>query len=170
MGARSAPRAIWFRSPERARSASIFGQRRCLWCKREQQHMWTRECSPKMYRLYNTTKWRVQNDTILQGSGLDVFYTALPATHTQPATVFAIAMEWPQDNQLHLHAPCPSKHTQVSLVGTSEPCQWRPMSKQFNGSTSPFQSKGLTIIVPRLSPRELPLPRGPWVFRLQGVH
>mgnify|MGYP000853058046 CR=1 FL=1 len=107
--------------------------------------------------VYDTTKWREQNDTATHGIEQGVYYTA---SKTSASTVYAFMMGWPDaGNVLTLHVPKTSSGTTVRMIGCAVPMQWTPLAG----------GAGLSVSIPPLSPKQLPSLEGPWVFELQGV-
>ncbi|KAH9502565.1 hypothetical protein Btru_069009 [Bulinus truncatus] len=102
--------------------------------------------------IYGTRPWSYQNDTVTSG----VWYTQNKKSN--PAVVYAIALSWPESNQLQLGAPIPSSKTQVSLVGYNGPSfQWIPRSPT-----------GITVIIPPINLNDMPC-RWAWAFKLTGI-
>ena len=106
--------------------------------------------------IYNTTKWREQNDTSVHGIERGVYYTA---SKTSQSTVYAHSLDWPSDNKLTLNVPITTVELKVSMLGSSKPIKWA-------GSDA---GSGLVITIPSFTPKELPSLEGPWVFKLDGV-
>jgi len=69
--------------------------------------------------------------------------------------VYAICLAWP-GSTLKLEHPRTTPHTQVQLLGCSEPLKWKAAEK------------GLVIDVPAMSVSEIPC-RNAWVFKLTGL-
>lgn len=109
--------------------------------------------------IYNTTKWREQNDTAAHGVEHGVYYTASKAT---PGTVYAHMLGWPNDNELLLTQPIPGATTTVRMLGCAVPVTWAP-------ATGPAGAMGMKVHIPPLSPRQLSSAEGPWVFELGSV-
>ncbi|EFA86148.1 alpha-fucosidase [Heterostelium album PN500] len=99
--------------------------------------------------IYNTTFWRVQNDTIAE----DIWYT----TNLETGAVYAFSYNWDTDSTLYLNAPITSKNTIVTLLGYGHPIQFSASS-----------GHGLTIKLPSLTPTEYP-PHGVYTFKLENV-
>jgi len=114
--------------------------------------------------IYNSTIWRAQNDTAAHGVELGIYYTASKATDAtgHPLRVWAFAMDWPEHNELRLTQPVPQAGvTSVRMLGCSEAMSWKVADPG---------AAGLMILIPPMSPRQLPTLQGPWVFELQGVY
>lgn len=109
--------------------------------------------------IYGTTKWREQNDTAQHGVELGVYYTA---SKTSNSTVYAHAMEWPDDNKLVLTQPTATAASSVRMLGCDAKMTLSSNSVLRNG-------QGITITIPPLSPKQLPSLTGPWVFELTNV-
>lgn len=102
--------------------------------------------------IYESIKWREQNDTKHHGNGYGVYYTA------RGSSVYAFALDWPEENKLVLTQPKPSPSTVVTMLGSNKNITWTA------GSTS-----GMVITIPPMAPNELPSYQGPWVFKLNGI-
>jgi len=102
--------------------------------------------------IYESKKWREQNDTKEHGIEHGVYYTA------KSDYVYAFSLNWPKMNQLVLTQPIPSPQTVVSMLGSSKNITWRKGS-----------GGGMIITIPPMNPTELPSLQGPWVFKLTGV-
>lgn len=107
--------------------------------------------------IYNSTKWRVTNDTGASAvDGTGVFYTASKA---DPSHVYAFSLTYPGvGNAIELSQPVPSANTTVELLGCNASISWRPNA----------QHGGMELIVPAMSQAALPR-QLPWVFRLTGI-
>ncbi|XP_052009664.1 plasma alpha-L-fucosidase [Xyrauchen texanus] len=99
--------------------------------------------------IYNTSAWRVQNDTATPG----VWYTARPKENA----IYAIFLSWPSSGFIVLNDPIVSaSKTKVVLLGNKE-LTWDSMSPT-----------GLKVHLPQLSPSELPCSWA-WTLRLTGA-
>jgi alpha-L-fucosidase len=116
--------------------------------------------------IYETSVWREHNDTALHGVEHGVYYTVRFGRHWKlydGGALFAIALEWPESNSLHLAVPEPvdSSHGAVNatLLGSDV-----VIAVKRNRHTT-----GITLTIPPLSVSQLPSLEGPWVFRIEGV-
>ncbi|KAK3538346.1 hypothetical protein QTP70_035221 [Hemibagrus guttatus] len=99
--------------------------------------------------IYNTTAWRVQNDSVTPG----VWYTWKP----QEKAVYAFLLSWPTKGYVYLSDPMVSElKTQVVLLGY-KPLKWIPV-----------KPSGLQVYLPTLSPTQMPCSWA-WTIRLTGV-
>jgi len=96
--------------------------------------------------IYATQPWRAQNET-----AVDVWYTSTDKS------VYAIALSWPENNQLVLTEPVTSSDTTVFMLGLDQPLKWV--------SSGP---SGMTIMIPPLSPLQIPC-QDAWTFQLINV-
>lgn len=78
-----------------------------------------------------------------------VYYT------TKGDAVYALCLKWP-GKALKLVSPIASPHTQIRMLGFSQPLKWR------------LNDKALVIEVPEMSVGEIPC-RSAWVFKLTGL-
>jgi len=85
--------------------------------------------------IYKTRKWYVQ------GEHNTTFYTQ----NLNTEAVYAITTIWPDDNVLHFSFPVPTSTTKVTLLGYSNPLQYK-----FNASS------GLTVMLPFLNINHMP--------------
>jgi alpha-L-fucosidase len=95
--------------------------------------------------IYKTTPWRSQNDT-----AANVWYTQ------NGATVNAIVLSWPKNNQLFLTQPLPTSTTTATMLGYGK-VNW---SQNSRGS--------ITVTFPTLAVNQLPNPYA-WVIQLNNV-
>jgi|ERR1712130_149041 len=102
--------------------------------------------------IYESKKWREQNDTAHHGVEYGVYYT------TKGNSVYAFSLNWPTGNRLVLTQPKTSTTTTVTMLGSSKNMTWKAGS-----------SGGMVITIPPMAPNELPSYQGPWVFKLNGV-
>eukprot|EP00696_Hemimastix_kukwesjijk_P005579 gnl/Hemi2/17015_TR5651_c0_g1_i1.p1 gnl/Hemi2/17015_TR5651_c0_g1~~gnl/Hemi2/17015_TR5651_c0_g1_i1.p1 ORF type:complete len:461 (-),score=142.41 gnl/Hemi2/17015_TR5651_c0_g1_i1:167-1549(-) len=96
--------------------------------------------------IYGTMPWRAQNET-----KIGVWYTA------KNFTVYAIATQWPANNQLVLTIPKATPTVKASLLG---------YAGALNVTTT--QEGLLVVSIPAISPNDIPC-QWAWVFRLDGV-
>jgi len=96
--------------------------------------------------IYSTTPWRAQNDTLA-----NVWYTA------KKGVIYAIALSWPQNNQLVLTQPKPTSKTTVNFLGYGS---LKYVANSFGS---------MTIVLPSLNLDQLPNPHG-WSFALTNVN
>lgn len=121
--------------------------------------------------VYGSTKWRAQNDTAAAGTERGTFYTAGKPGNPNAGSVYAFAMEWPDDNKLVLTQPkiAATAGSNISssfgggatarMLGCSAPMQIAPA----------VSGNGVVITIPHLTPKQLPSMSGPWVFELTNV-
>ncbi|GAM23483.1 hypothetical protein SAMD00019534_066580 [Acytostelium subglobosum LB1] len=101
--------------------------------------------------IYNTTFWRVQNDTLAS----DLWYT----TNLESGAVYAMSYNWADGNgDLHLEAPIASHETKITLFGYGGEIKFTP--REFGA--------GLTLHLPFLAPGEYP-PHGVYTFKMMNV-
>ncbi|EFA85298.1 hypothetical protein PPL_02299 [Heterostelium album PN500] len=101
--------------------------------------------------IYNTTFWRVQNDTIDE----NIWYT----TNAHTGAVYAMSFYWPTNSILTLEAPIVQRTTTIELLGYGESLSY---------STANGQKSGLNIKLPFLTPGQYP-PHGVYTFKLSNV-
>lgn len=111
--------------------------------------------------IYGSKKWRAHNDTADHGVGKGVYYTS----GADGASVYAFMLSWPSSqvpggSELTLTQPLTSASTTASMLG----CAKCAALKWTAGG-----SGGMSIVIPPLSPKELPSFEGPWVFKLSNV-
>jgi len=99
--------------------------------------------------IYNTTPWRVQNETANQ-----VWYTS------NQQAVYAIALAWPANQQLVLISPKATSSSVVTILG----------SEQIKLGVTPGANGGITIDLPEdtVNPSLL-VSQWAWVFKLTNV-
>nr|XP_055027949.1 plasma alpha-L-fucosidase [Misgurnus anguillicaudatus] len=99
--------------------------------------------------IYNTSAWRVQNDTVTPG----VWYTWKPKENV----IYATFLSWPNSGYVVLSDPIVSESkTQVMLLGY-KPLQW--------DSVKP---SGLRVYLPQLTLNQMPCSWA-WTLRLTGA-
>uniref|UniRef100_H3APB6 Alpha-L-fucosidase n=1 Tax=Latimeria chalumnae TaxID=7897 RepID=H3APB6_LATCH len=96
--------------------------------------------------IYSSKPWRVQHE-----NESSVWYTS------KESAVYAIFLQWPEDNSLKLVSPKTSPSTNVTMLGFSNPLKWKPSPE-----------KGMTIALPFLPPSTLPIQYA-WTIKLEGV-
>ncbi|XP_052075492.1 alpha-L-fucosidase-like [Mytilus californianus] len=102
--------------------------------------------------IYGTKPWVHQNDTVVK----NVWYTMKKgSTETD---VYAILLEWPDNNLVKLGAPITSKDTTVSMLGYPEKVTW----------TAGAGGKGINIQIPPLSVKTVPC-EWAWTFKMTGL-
>ena len=119
--------------------------------------------------IYGTKMWREHNDTAYHGIGHGVFYTAKYSQNSElhdGGALYAIMLDWPANNSLHLRMPEPAdsaaysdRVVKIQLLGLDQLIVWR-WSRN---------STGIILTLPTLTVAQLPSLLGPWVFRIEGV-
>ncbi|XP_076109079.1 alpha-L-fucosidase-like [Mytilus galloprovincialis] len=102
--------------------------------------------------IYGTRPWVHQNDTVVK----NVWYTMKKAVTA--TDVFAILLEWPDNNLLKLGAPIISEDTTVSMLGYPKTLTW----------TAGIGGKGITIQIPYMSVKTMPC-QWAWTFKMTGL-
>uniref|UniRef100_A0A8D0AZI6 Tissue alpha-L-fucosidase n=1 Tax=Salvator merianae TaxID=96440 RepID=A0A8D0AZI6_SALMN len=97
--------------------------------------------------IYETKPWKTQKENASES----VWYTS------KGTTVYAIFLTWPEESVLKLASPEPTLSAQVTMLGFSSPLKWQK-----------FHEKGMAIILPSLSPLQLPM-QNAWTLKLVGV-
>ena len=99
--------------------------------------------------IYATRKWRVQ-----QEGGIDnttIRYTA----SKDNAVIFALCLTWPDNGQLTVPSPKPGADATVTMLGSSEELQWKPLSG----------GAGIVVQLPYPNPSTM-ISQYIWVLRL----
>ncbi|XP_060063347.1 alpha-L-fucosidase-like [Ylistrum balloti] len=101
--------------------------------------------------IYASKPWSHQNDTLASG----VWYTSQKSTNG--TSVYAIVLDWPDNNVLKLGAPVASHASMVSLLG-------------YKGSLTltPGTGSGVTVTIPPISVNEFKV-RWAWVFKFTNL-
>jgi len=94
--------------------------------------------------IYETDPWRAQNDSVS-----DVWYTA------NGATVYAIALSWPENNILRLSEPIPTSNAAFSLLGYGD------VNYTYNNNV-------IQVQLPSIPISEMPC-QWSWVIEMTGV-
>ncbi|XP_069079558.1 tissue alpha-L-fucosidase [Pleurodeles waltl] len=97
--------------------------------------------------IYASKPWRIQKEN----STCSVWYTS------KDSKVYAIFLNWPQNNVLNLPSPKPCAQTNVTMLGFSGYLKWEVLP-----------GKGLTIYLPFIPPGFLPM-EAAWTIQLEGV-
>ncbi|XP_077979818.1 alpha-L-fucosidase-like [Glandiceps talaboti] len=97
--------------------------------------------------IYSTKPWMHQNDTVTP----NVWYTS------KGDTVYAIILDWPHSNQLHLGVTKTTAQTTVEMLGYSTALLWKP-----------DQPVGMTVTMPMLAINQLPC-QWAWVLKLTNL-
>jgi alpha-L-fucosidase len=101
--------------------------------------------------IYKTKVWTHQNDSVAQ----NVWYTS--RDNGTAISVYAILLAWPVNGSLTLGYPVPSSTTTVSLVGYSQPLQFKPAS-----------GGGIVVTIPAIPPNQMPCDWA-WALRLDSL-
>ena len=88
--------------------------------------------------IYKTMPWKYSNDSTQH----EVYYTA---SKQEADTIFAILLNWPSDDLIVLSCPEPSKNTEVTMLGYSQPLTWTFKASE-NG-----EEGYMSINLPRMS-------------------
>lgn len=101
--------------------------------------------------IYGSKPWSHQNDTLIS----DVWYTSQKTLNG--TMVYAIVLDWPENNVLKLGAPVASPTSTVSMLG-------------FDGqlTLSRGAGSGVTVTIPPMSPNQLKV-KWAWVFKFTGL-
>ncbi|GAM24961.1 hypothetical protein SAMD00019534_081360, partial [Acytostelium subglobosum LB1] len=99
--------------------------------------------------IYNSTPWRVQNDTA------DIWYTY----NADSDVIYAFSFTWPVGGQLQLHSPIGNPYSTIEILGVNAVIQWWGPNHSI---------PGMKIFLPPLAPSEYP-PHGVYVFALYNV-
>ena len=73
------------------------------------------------------------------------------------SAVYAIVLEWPENDLLNLGSPRPGKTTHVTWLGYNDPIEWK---------TAP--DGGMTLVLPKVSMTKIPCQYA-WVFKFTGL-
>ncbi|XP_021348707.1 alpha-L-fucosidase-like [Mizuhopecten yessoensis] len=101
--------------------------------------------------IYASKPWSHQNDTLSSG----VWYTSQKSPNG--TSVYAIVLDWPDNNVLKLGAPVVSPVSKVSLLGYSGQL-----------TLTPGVGSGVTVTIPPISINEMKV-RWAWVFKFTGL-
>ncbi|KAL3853072.1 hypothetical protein ACJMK2_016652 [Sinanodonta woodiana] len=101
--------------------------------------------------IYGTTPWKYQNDTI----NSDVWYTMKQGD--SGTLVYAILLNWPTGDTVHLGAPMTTVSTVVSMLGL-------PGKLSFSSTGTAGMIINLNPINPNINPSKYA-----WVFQLEGL-
>ncbi|XP_071796490.1 alpha-L-fucosidase-like isoform X2 [Asterias amurensis] len=102
--------------------------------------------------IYASKPWRAQNDTKTQG----VWYTSKKQGNS--IVVYAILLDWPDNNSLLLGVPNTSSNTTVTMLGHKGALQWKPGQYE----------RGVFVDLPSLNTSQMPC-RWAWVLKLDCV-
>ncbi|VDH90504.1 alpha-L-fucosidase [Mytilus galloprovincialis] len=102
--------------------------------------------------IYETRPWIHQNDTVTN----NVWFTMKKAVAA--TAVYAILLEWPDNNLIKLGAPITSENTTVSMLGYPETLVW----------TAGTFGKGINIQIPYVSVKTIPC-QWAWTFKMTGL-
>ncbi len=87
------------------------------------------------------------------------FVLFFPDSYTKAkdnSAVYAIVLEWPEDDVLALGSPQPGKSTEVTWLGYSGAIEWKR------------SGDGMTITMPQISMSKIPCQYA-WVFKLTNL-
>ena len=73
------------------------------------------------------------------------------------SAVYAIVLEWPENDLLNLGSPKPGRGTQVTWLGYRDPIEWKTTT-----------GGGISLVLPKVSMKKIPCQYA-WVFKLTGL-
>ena len=73
------------------------------------------------------------------------------------SAVYAIVLEWPENDLLNLGSPKPGRDTKVTWLGYRDPIEWKTTT-----------GGGIALVLPRISMTKIPCQYA-WVFKLTGL-
>ena len=103
--------------------------------------------------IYGTTPWMHQRDT----KTTNVWYVMKKSDRKADTIVYAIVLEWPDHDVLHLGAPNATSQSTVTMLGVPGQLQW---SKATGG--------GIDVMMPQLSPSKVPC-KCAWALALRSL-
>lgn len=123
--------------------------------------------------IYKTQPWNIaQNETASH-----VFYTVAKkkSISTTKKVLYALFTEWPDNNQLHLESVISTRDTHVRMLGLEKNESLRMKSGKNrhhkhddDDHDSHSQQKGLTVLLPPLTPSKIPCQHA-WVVAITGI-